>query len=104
MFSATRLAWVAAPLAIAIGFAACGGADAQTRRERDRKPEPAPAPAPTPAPAPAQPGQQGQNSGPMLVQVKAEPSQAEWTKVCGKDPNTGTEICYTTRDFVSDQG
>ncbi len=40
----------------------------------------------------------------MLVQVKAEPSQAEWTKVCGKDPNSGTEICYTTRDFVSDQG
>jgi invasion protein IalB len=35
--------------------------------------------------------------------VKAEPSQADWTKVCGKDP-AGTEICYTTRDFVSDQG
>jgi invasion protein IalB len=38
------------------------------------------------------------------VQVKAEPSQPEWTKVCGKDQNTNTEICYTTRDFVSDQG
>jgi invasion protein IalB len=38
------------------------------------------------------------------VQVKAEPSQPEWTKVCGTDQNTKTEICYTTRDFVSDQG
>jgi invasion protein IalB len=36
------------------------------------------------------------------VQVKAEPSQADWTKVCGKEGNN--EICYTTRDFVSDQG
>ena len=40
----------------------------------------------------------------MVVQVKAEPSQPEWTKVCGKDQNTNSEICYTTRDFVSDQG
>ena len=38
------------------------------------------------------------------MQVKAEPSQPEWTKVCGKDQSTNTEICYTTRDFVSDQG
>ncbi len=40
----------------------------------------------------------------MVVQVKAEPSQPEWTKVCGKDQGTNAEICYTTRDFVSDQG
>jgi invasion protein IalB len=39
----------------------------------------------------------------MVVQVKAEPSQPEWTKVCGK-PEPDSEICYTTRDFVSDQG
>jgi len=39
-----------------------------------------------------------------VVQVKAEPSQPEWTKVCGKDQGNGAEICYTTRDFVSDQG
>ena len=69
---------------------------------------PAPAPAPT-APAPAAPGApvQGaanQQTGPMVVQVKSEPSQADWTKVCGKDPSGGAEICYTTRDFVSDQG
>jgi invasion protein IalB len=55
--------------------------------------------------APAQ-GQQAQpqSTGPTVVQVKAEPSQPEWTKVCGKDQGTGAEICYTTRDFVSDQG
>jgi invasion protein IalB len=40
----------------------------------------------------------------MVVQVKSEPSQADWTKVCGKDQGTNAEVCYTTRDFVSDQG
>ena len=40
----------------------------------------------------------------MIVQVKPEPSQPEWTKVCGKDQGANAEICYTTRDFVSDQG
>ena len=71
----------------------------------------APAPAAPMAPgAPAAPGaagaagQQAQSTGPMVVQVKAEPSQPEWTKVCGKDQGTNAEICYTTRDFVSDQG
>ena len=45
-----------------------------------------------------------QNTGPTVVQVKAEPSQPDWTKVCGKDQANNAEICYTTRDFVSDQG
>jgi len=63
------------------------------------------APAKPPAAAQSQPAQQQpQNTGPMVVQVKAEPSQPDWTKVCGKDQGTNTEICYTTRDFVSDQG
>ncbi|WP_230532642.1 invasion associated locus B family protein [Microvirga roseola] len=62
------------------------------------------APAQKPAAQPAQQAQPQQPAGPMVVQVKAEPSQPEWTKVCGKDQNTQTEICYTTRDFVSDQG
>ena len=53
---------------------------------------------------PAQAPQQGQQGGPTLVQVKPEPSQTDWTKVCGKDPGNNKEICYTTRDFVSDQG
>jgi invasion protein IalB len=57
-----------------------------------------------PAQQPAPGAQPQQNAGPTVVTVKAEPSQPEWTKVCGKDQNTNTEICYTTRDFVSDQG
>jgi invasion protein IalB len=90
-------------------------APAQQRPAQQRPAAPAPAPvAPAAAPvapaAPAvpgaqqaQPGQQ-QQTGPSLVQVKAEPSQPDWTKVCGKDPGNNSEICYTTRDFVSDQG
>src|ERR687890_299834 len=63
------------------------------------------APALQPAQPPGQPAPQAQQqTGPMVVQVKSEPSQPEWTKVCGKDQNTSSEICYTTRDFVSDQG
>lgn len=69
------------------------------------------APAPT-APAPAAPNTPAANTpagaaaqtGPQIVAVKSEPSQADWTKVCGKDQGSGTDICYTTRDFVSDQG
>lgn len=68
------------------------------------QPKPAAPAAPAATPAPAQPGQAQQGTGPMVVQVKAEPSQPEWTKVCGKDQATNSEICYTTRDFVSDQG
>ncbi|TGR59888.1 invasion associated locus B family protein, partial [Mesorhizobium sp. M2D.F.Ca.ET.223.01.1.1] len=60
------------------------------------------APAQQPA-APAQPGAAAA-TGPTVVQVKPEPSQSSWTKVCGKDQGANKEICYTTRDFVSDQG
>ena len=71
-----------------------------------KKATPAPA---APAPAPAAPATPAANTppaqtGPQIVTVKSEPSQAEWTKVCGKDGGSGTDICYTTRDFVSDQG
>jgi invasion protein IalB len=64
-----------------------------------RPAQPAPAQPAQPAPA-AQPG----GAGPTVVQVKPEPSQTTWTKVCGKDQTANKEICYTTRDFVSDQG
>ena len=76
--------------------------DAFRARALDGLPHAGNAPA---AGAPAA-NQQGQaaNTGPLRVAVKAEPSQAEWTKVCGKDPSNNAEICYTTRDFVSDQG
>lgn len=61
---------------------------------------------------PAQPAQPAQPpaggaaaaTGPTVVQVKPEPSQTTWTKVCGKDQAANKEICYTTRDFVSDTG
>jgi invasion protein IalB len=70
------------------------------------QPRPAPSRPAQPAPAPAQQPAQGQaaQTGPTVVQVKPEPSQTTWTKVCGKDQAANKEICYTTRDFVSDQG
>ncbi|MCP8940739.1 invasion associated locus B family protein [Alsobacter sp. SYSU M60028] len=67
----------------------------------------APAPAKPAAPAPGAPpaGAPGAaQQGPTVVQVKPEPSQPDWVKVCGKDQAANKEICYTTRDFVSDQG
>ncbi|HEY8383560.1 MAG TPA: invasion associated locus B family protein [Microvirga sp.] len=84
-------------------------APAQPRPQPQRPATPpAAAPAPAAPAAPAAPGAQAQQpaqpTGPTVVQLKAEPSQPDWTKVCGKDPGNGTEICYTTRDFVSDQG
>lgn len=51
----------------------------------------APAQAPAAAAAPQQP------AGPARVEL--QPSQSDWTKVCGKDAAAGKEICYTTRDF-----
>ncbi len=34
--------------------------------------------------------------------LKGDPNQQKWTKVCGKDPATQRETCYTTRDFVAE--
>ena len=56
------------------------------------KQTPAPKPAAA-APAPAEPAQEAG------TKVQLQPSQADWTKVCGKDDTAGKEICYTTRDF-----
>lgn len=56
-------------------------------------------------PKPAAPAASGAAAAPPAgapagpVKVELSPSQAEWTKVCGKDPSAGKEICYTTRDF-----
>ncbi|WP_306226266.1 invasion associated locus B family protein [Bosea beijingensis] len=87
-------------LSTAIGFAPVA-AFAQAPAQRPAPARPA-APAQQPA-APAQPGAAAA-TGPTVVQVKPEPSQTSWTKVCGKDQGANKEICYTTRDFVSDQG
>lgn len=85
-----------AALAAAIGFTPAAGF-AQAQRPAQRPAAPAQQPAQPPA-------GQGAPAGPTVVQVKPEPSQTSWTKVCGKDQAANKEICYTTRDFVSDQG
>lgn len=101
MFFANRPARplrVAAILALA-GLA--GPALAQAPKGKPTAPAPtAPAPAAPAAPAPTPAAQ----TGPQTINVKSEPSQTEWTKVCGKDQGSNTDVCYTTRDFVSDQG
>ena len=89
-------------LATALALLVSVPAIAQTAPAQPRPAAPAAGqPARPAAPAAGQPAQQP--AGPTVVQVKAEPSQPEWTKVCGTDQNTKTEICYTTRDFVSEQ-
>lgn len=105
MSFATRLASLGGTrgLATALALMVSVPALAQNAPAQPRPAAPAAQPA-RPAPQGGQQAQPQQASGPTIVQVKAEPSQPEWTKVCGKDQNTNTEICYTTRDFVSDQG
>jgi invasion protein IalB len=79
-----------------------GQAYAQARKPAQPAPAPAqaaPAPAAPAAPADAAPAGQQQTQGP--VKVDLSPTQNDWTKVCGKDPSAGKEVCYTTRDFGS---
>ena len=65
-------------------------ASAQAPAPKPAPPKPAqPAPQPAPPAAPA----------PAANQVNLQPSQSDWTKVCGKDQAANKEICYTTRDF-----
>ncbi len=49
-----------------------------------------------------QPAAQQPAAGSAVVALKGDPNQQEWTKVCGKDPATQRETCYTTRDFVAE--
>jgi invasion protein IalB len=64
---------------------------------------PAQATSPTPQAVPqAQPSQAA--NAQAILQLKPEPAQPDWTKVCGKPASTAPEVCYTTRDFVSEQG
>lgn len=96
----------ARPLRIAAFLALAGLAGpalAQAPKPKPGAPTPT-APAPTAPAAPAGGGMAQQQTGPQTVNVKSEPSQTEWTKVCGKDQASATDVCYTTRDFVSDQG
>ena len=75
-------------------------APAQPAQPRQQRPAAPPAQPAQPAAPPAQ----AQAPAGTVVQVKPEPSQSDWTKVCGKDQAQNAEVCYTTRDFVSDQG
>ncbi len=52
---------------------------------------PAPGAPPVGAPQGAAPG------GPVAATLA--PVQPDWTKICGSDPATKKELCYTTRDF-----
>jgi invasion protein IalB len=81
------------------GGLAAGGAFAQATKPAQQAPaQPAPAQA-----APTQPAQAQQPpQGP--VKLTLVPTQNDWTKVCGKDPAAGKEICYTTRDFSAQTG
>lgn len=99
------VAGAAAAFAIAAAPFSALAQQAQPQQQRPAQGTQTPRPAtPAPAQAPAQQGQPAQPTGPTVVQVKPEPTQTEWTKVCGRDPGNQREICYTTRDFVSDQG
>jgi invasion protein IalB len=77
---------------------AASGAMAQSTK-------PAPVPGATAAPAapalPAAPAAPGAPAAGPAGPVKLDltPMQAPWTKICGKDQNSGKEVCYTTRDF-----
>ncbi|MER2265031.1 invasion associated locus B family protein [Methylobacterium oxalidis] len=51
--------------------------------------------APMPGPTTQQP--------PQVLNVKPEPGQPGWIKVCNKD-QAGNDLCSTTRDFVSEGG
>jgi len=65
------------------------GQPAQTSRP------PAQQAAPAQQPAAGQPGH-------AVVNLKGDPTQQDWTKVCGRDPASQRETCYTTRDFVAE--
>lgn len=91
--------WSAAGLA---SLMILNGASAFAQKRKPAAPA-APAPAapaePAETPSAAQGGAQAQGQPQGPVKLDLIPTQNEWTKVCGKDPAAGKEICYTTRDF-----
>lgn len=94
----------ASTIVMALALGAAPGL-AQTSGQAPKAKQPASKAQPAqPQQAQPQNAQQPQNAGPVIAALKAEPSQPEWTKVCGKDEGAKAEICYTTRDFVTDKG
>ncbi|MCX7315308.1 MAG: invasion associated locus B family protein, partial [Hyphomicrobiales bacterium] len=84
-----------AGLAVALALVS-GGLQPSFAQQPAKPPAKPAAPAPAPTAAPAAPA-------PTIVQLKPEPSQQDWLKVCGEDQVAKKKVCYTTRDFVSDQ-
>jgi len=103
--SFTRSTPIARAALFGLASLALAAAPASAQPKKPAAPAPtAPAPTAPMTPAAQAPAGQAGQTGPQIVALKSEPSQADWTKVCGKDQGSGTDICYTTRDFVSDQG
>ncbi len=77
------------------------GSNAGAVHAQQAAPKPKPA---SPAPsAPALPGAPAPAAAPSnIVTLKADSSQADWLKACGKDEVQNKKICYTTRDFVAE--
>ena len=69
-----------------------------------QQPAPKPKPAAPSVPsAPALPGAPAPAAAASnIVTLKADSSQADWLKACGKDEVQNKKICYTTRDFVAE--
>lgn len=88
-----------AALALATGLAASLAAPAFAQQAQPAQRPAAPAQQRPAAPAPAAPAQQPGQAPSGPIKLDLQPSQSEWTKVCGKDQAANKEICYTTRDF-----
>jgi invasion protein IalB len=82
----------AAALGLCVAFASAEGFAQQTQQQQQQRPA-------QQRPAQQQQQQPAQPPAPPPNRVELKPSQPEWTKVCGKEPQAGKEICYTTRDF-----
>ena len=87
MSFATRFASLGGTRGLATALALLVSAPVLAQTAPAQRPAAQPARPAAPAPGAAQPQP---NGGPTVVQVKAEPSQPEWTKVCGTDQNTKT--------------
>jgi invasion protein IalB len=91
----TRLATLRVPLGLAAALALAAASISPIAAQAQTPPPGGQAPiAPEPTP----------DGEPMTVPLVPDPAQTEWTKVCGTDPATEAEICYTTRDFVTEDG
>jgi invasion protein IalB len=96
--SALRSAVAAALSAGVLAFPLAAAAQQAQPQQRPAQGQPAQQrPAAQPAQQQAQPP-----AGPTVVALKGDPNQTDWTKVCGKDPGTQQDVCYTTRDFVAE--